>query len=230
MLFIRRNKSDRPFTDTKILQSTIKNGAHDITIVRGTVDDIQAVLHLLDTAVQWLVSHDRTEQWGAAPFSENPQRAEQLRQFATTGHGLWLAIKVANNMHSLRQNRLSNSKPETMNGEAQGAIVGALAIGERAPYVAPVSEPELYVRLLVTDRQCAGNQIGKRLLDHARELASKTGVSLLRVDCYAGGDGKLIQYYESQGFKRFESLNIEGKWPCQVLAQRLDTMKGEERH
>ena len=114
-----------------------------------------------------------------------------------------------------------------MNGEAPGVIVGALALGERTPYVTPVSEPELYVRLLVTDRQCAGNQIGKRLLDHARDLASKAGVSLLRVDCYAGGDGKLVQYYESQGFKRFESLDVEGKWPCQVLAQRLDEIEGE---
>ncbi|CAG7961762.1 unnamed protein product [Penicillium nalgiovense] len=209
--------------------NAITNGVHDITIVRGTVDSIPAVLRLLDTAVQWLVSHDRTGQWGAAPFSENPQRAEQLREFATTGQGLWLAVKVANNTPILRQDGLSNMNPQTMNGEAPGVIVGALALGERTPYVTPVSEPELYVRLLVTDRQCAGNQIGKRLLDHARELASKAGVSLLRVDFYAGGDGKLIQYYESQGFKRFESLNVEGKWPCQVLAQRLDEMEGEER-
>ncbi|KAJ5393510.1 uncharacterized protein N7487_011151 [Penicillium crustosum] len=207
----------------------ISNGAHDIIIVRGTVDAVQAVLHLLDTAVQWLVSLDRTGQWGAVPFSENPQRAEQLREFATTGHGLWLAIKVANTMPILPQNRISNTEPQTMNREAPGVIVGALAIGERMPYVTPVSEPELYVRLLVTDRQYAGNQIGKRLLDHARDLASKAGVSLLRVDCYAGGDGKLIQYYESQGFKRFESLNTEGEWPCQVLAQRLDEMKEGRR-
>lgn len=193
------------------------------------MDAVQAVLHLLDTAVQWLVSLDRTGQWGAVPFSENPQRAEQLREFATTGHGLWLAIKVANTMPILPQNRISNTEPQTMNREAPGVIVGALTIGERMPYVTPVSEPELYVRLLVTDRQYAGNQIGKRLLDHARDLASKAGVSLLRVYCYAGGDGKLIQYYESQGFKRFESLNTEGEWPCQVLAQRLDEMKEGRR-
>ncbi|KAE8422207.1 hypothetical protein BDV36DRAFT_246151 [Aspergillus pseudocaelatus] len=209
--------------------NTINNGADDITIVRGTVDAIPAVLHLLDTAVQWLVSQDRTGQWGTAPFSENPQRAEQLRGFSTTGHGLWLAIKAENNIPILPQNRMSNIQPQTMDGETPGIIVGALAIGERSPYVPPVSEPELYVRLLVTDRRCAGNQIGKRLLDHARDLARNARISLLRVDCYAGGDGKLIQYYESQGFKRVESFNVEGEWPCQVLDQRLEEMKGEER-
>ncbi|GFF54138.1 hypothetical protein IFM58399_09751 [Aspergillus lentulus] len=207
----------------------IHNGFHDITIVRGTVDAVPAVLHLLDTAVEWLASQDRVGQWGAAPFSENPQRAERLKEFATTGLGLWLAIKGTDDTPMPGENRPSNINPQTMNGEAPGIIIGAVAIGDRMPYVPPVSEPELYVRLLVTDRRWAGNNIGKRLLEHARDLANRAGVSLLRVDCYAGGDGKLIKYYESQGFKRSESLNLEGDWPCQVLAQRLDQVKGEER-
>jgi N-acetylglutamate synthase-like GNAT family acetyltransferase len=193
-----------------------------MAIVRATVDDVPKVLHLLDAAVKWLVSRDRVGQWGAAPFSENSKRAEQLREYATTGLGLWLAIKMADDTV------ISNIQPQTMNGEAP-VIMGALAVGEKMPYVTSVSEPELYVRLLVTDRQWAGNKIGERLLDHARDLANGAGVSLLRVDCYAGGDGKLIQYYESQGFKRSELLNLEGHWPCQVLAQRLDEVKGEEQ-
>jgi GNAT superfamily N-acetyltransferase len=211
---------------TKSPESTIHNGFHDIAIVRGTVDDGLAVLHLLDTAVKWLVSRDRIGQWGAAPFSENPRRAERLKEFATTGLGLWLAIKVADGT-PMDQNRPSNILPKTMNREAPGSIIGALAVSERMPYMTPVSEPELYVRLLVTDRRWAGNEIGRRLLEHARDLTNGAGASLLRVGCYAGGDGNLVQYYESQGFKRFESLNLEGDWPCQVLAQHLHEVKGE---
>ncbi|KAL1863800.1 hypothetical protein Plec18170_000640 [Paecilomyces lecythidis] len=215
-------------------QSTIHNNSHNIAIVQAAEDAIPGVLHLLDTAIQWLVSHDRTAQWGAAPFSENPQRAEQLKEFATTGLGLWLAVKIVDDDTPMLPgpDRLSNSdniNMQTANGDAIcGVIVGALALGERMPYVTPVSEPELYVRLLVTDRQWAGKGIGKRLLEHARELANRAGVSLLRVDCYAGGDGKLVQYYESQGFRRWERLNPKGDWPCQVLAQRLDEWKREE--
>ncbi|KAJ6149122.1 Acyl-CoA N-acyltransferase [Penicillium samsonianum] len=206
--------------------NTIHNGFHDIAIVRGTVDDVPAVLHLLDTAVKWLVSRDRTGQWGTGPFSEYPRRIEQLKEFATTGLGLWLAIKLADGT-PMDQNQPSNILTKIVNGEASGSIIGALAVGERMPYVTPVSEPELYVRLLVTDRQWAGNEIGKHLLEHARGLANGAGVSLLRVDCYAGGDGRLVQYYESQGFKRFERLNLEGGWPCQVLAQHLHEVKEE---
>lgn len=223
-----KDKRERSFTDTKSFESTLHNSSQDIAIVRATVDAVPAVLHLLDTAVKWLVSRDRVGQWGAAPFSENPQRAEQLQVFTTTGLGLWLAVKVADDTTILDQNKLSNTNPQTITGDVPGVIIGAIAIGEKMPYVPPVSEPELYVRLLVTDRQWAGNAVGKRLLEHARDLANGAGISLLRVDCYAGGDGKLIQYYESQGFKRSQSLNPKGDWPCQVLAQRLDEVEGEE--
>lgn len=183
------------------------------------MDDIPAVLHLLDDTVKWLVSRGNTRQWGTEPFSENPRRAEQLREFATTGLGLWL-VKDADSTPT-DQDQRSNISPETTNGEAPGSILGVLAVGERMSYVPPVSEPELYVRLLVADRRCAGKKIGTRLLEHARELAKGVGVSLLRVDCYAGDDGKLVKYYESQGFKRSDSLTLEGGWPCQVLVQHL---------
>ncbi|KAJ5259396.1 hypothetical protein N7478_012377 [Penicillium angulare] len=202
--------------------NAIKNGSHDISIVRGGVDDGPAVLNLLDTAVTWLASQDRTGQWGASSFSQNPKRVEQMTEFATTGHGIWLAIKNTNDTHIDDQNGLHNTQPQIINGLSSGSVVGAIAIGDRSDYVAPVSEPELYIRLLVTDRQCAGHGIGKRLLDHARELASRAGISLLRVDCYAGDDGKLVKYYESQGFERVEGSTMNGDWPCQVLAQRLN--------
>ncbi|OQE37658.1 hypothetical protein PENCOP_c009G02961 [Penicillium coprophilum] len=203
------------------------NDVHDITIVRATVEDAPAVLNLLDAAVKWLVSHDRVGQWGTSPFSENPRRTEQLKEFATTGHGLWLAVKANSDAAPIDENRFSNIPRKTTEEKTSGSIVGALAVGDKMPYVTPVSEPEMYVRLLITDRRCAGKGVGKRLLEHARELAKGVGVSLLRVDCYAGDDGKLVEYYESQGFKRSELLNNEGDWPCQVLAQHLHEVEEE---
>lgn len=182
--------------------------------MRATLDDIPVVLNILDTVVEWLVSRGETRQWGTTPFSELPRRTKQLEEYATTGLGIWLAIKVADGT-PMGQNQHSKS----MNGGAPRTIIGALAIGERASHVPPASEPELYVRLVVTDRQWAGKGVGKRLLEHARDLANQAGVALLRVDCYAGGDGKLVQYYESQGFKRSESFSLESGWPGQVLAQ-----------
>ncbi|KAL3480736.1 hypothetical protein BJX99DRAFT_7145 [Aspergillus californicus] len=203
----------------------------EIAITRATVADTPAVLALLDTAVKWLAAHNRIGQWGTTPFSENPQRAERLREFATTGYGLWLAVINPTTTTGNTDDASFNVTPQTTTNrededeekeETPGIIIGALALGEKMPYIPAVPEPELYVRLLVTDRQWAGRSVGQRLLEHARGVARRDGISLLRVDCYAGGDGKLVQYYESQGFERSEWLESESGWPCQVLAQRLD--------
>jgi GNAT superfamily N-acetyltransferase len=86
--------------------------------------------------------------------------------------------------------------------------------------VQPASEPELYVHLLLADPARRGAGVGAQLLEHAREEAFERGIELLRVDCWAGGDGRLIAYYEAQGFTRTATFDADG-WPGQVLEQRL---------
>ncbi|HZX08704.1 GNAT family N-acetyltransferase [Kribbella sp.] len=170
-----------------------------ITIRRAGRDDVPAVLSLLDGATAWLVARGRTGQWGTAPHSTSPARIAQVSGFADDGE-LWVA-------------------------QRDGRVVGALAVGAAMDYVPPATEPELYVRLLVTDRASAGQNLGGALLDHARELARANGVRLLRVDCYAGDDQALVRYYERQGFTRdaeFAVPRVNGPdWPGQVLSQRL---------
>ncbi|TCO40598.1 N-acetylglutamate synthase-like GNAT family acetyltransferase [Kribbella antiqua] len=168
-----------------------------ISIRRAGHSDVPAVLALLDGATEWLVSRGRTDQWGTEPHSTNPRRIAQITGFADDG--LWVA-------------------------EADGRVVGALAVGAALPYVPPATEPELYVRLLVTDRESAGQGIGADLLDHARGLAREAGVGLLRVDCFAGGDGALVRYYEKQGFTRDAEFAVPvngSEWLGQILIQRL---------
>jgi GNAT superfamily N-acetyltransferase len=169
-----------------------------VTIRLAGRSDVPAVLALLDGATEWLVAQGRTDQWGTERHSTSPRRVEQITGFADDG-GLWVAA-------------------------ADGRVVGALAVGAALPYVPPATEPEVYVRLLVTDRAWAGQGIGAELLDHARGLARTAGVGLLRVDCFAGGDGALIRYYEKQGFTRDVEFAVPvsgSEWRGQVLSQRL---------
>lgn len=157
-----------------------------------------AVLAMLDRATEWLVARGRADQWGTAPQSADPRRVAQVTEYAD-GDGLWIA-------------------------ELDGQPAGALAVGAARPYAPPATAPELYVRLLVTDRPHAGRGVGGALLDHARALARQRGVEMLRVDCFAGGDGDLVRYYESQGFTRTETFTVDtprGPWPGQLLVQRL---------
>ncbi|MEV6301152.1 GNAT family N-acetyltransferase [Actinoplanes sp. NPDC051861] len=169
---------------------------YEMRIRPGSLDDVAAVLRLMDGAVEWLVSQGRTGQWGTAPMSGDPARIARFTAMAEQGE-----LHIA-----------------TIGDE----VVGVLGVGPAMEYVPAAAEPEVYVRLLVTDRARKGSEIGARLLDHARDIARERGVVLLRVDCYAGADGALVRYYERQGFTAAETFQV-GEWPGQILAERLDS-------
>lgn len=104
--------------------------------------------------------------------------------------------------------------------DADGRIRAALVLGEPMPYVPPATEPEVYVRLLIAARDARIRGVGRRLMTFADERARAAGVKRLRVDCYGGGSGDLVRFYESCGFERLSTFDVEG-WPGQLLGRSL---------
>lgn len=54
-------------------------------------------------------------------------------------------------------------------------------------------------------------------------------MSLLRLDCYAGGDGALVRYYESVGFEQVTRFTVElfgAPYTGCLLEQRLPKLTG----
>jgi GNAT superfamily N-acetyltransferase len=99
-----------------------------------------------------------------------------------------------------------------------------MVVGDSPVYVSPGREPNLYVLALVSSKEHpAGRGAGRLLLDHARAEALKRGLGLLRVDCWAGGDGALIRYYQSAGFTPTERFMV-GDWQGQLLEQRVSAL------
>ena len=167
----------------------------------GTLEDVGAVLALLDGAVEWLVAQGRTGQWGTEPWSTQPALVERVTDRARRGE-----LRVA---------------------VLEGEVAGALSVSETASdHVVPAGEPELYVNLLTTGRRFQGLGVGAALLAEARAEARRRGLPLLRVDCYAGDDRKLVAYYRSQGFAELAPFTVRRRdrpdWPGMLLAQRLD--------
>jgi GNAT superfamily N-acetyltransferase len=116
------------------------------------------------------------QQWGSEPWSTMPRRIAQVTE-ACALPGAWVA-----------QNE-------------QGDVRAFLALGESMPYVPAPTGPELYVRVLVASRDVRVRGIGRRLMAFADEQARAAGVDHLRVDCYAGGSGDLVRFYESCGIR-----------------------------
>ncbi|MEU1906250.1 GNAT family N-acetyltransferase [Streptomyces hygroscopicus] len=170
---------------------------HPIRIRQGGPADAPAILDMLDAAVAWMNDRGNTEQWGTTPYSRTPGGVARVERY-TTENSPYVA-------------------------ELDGTPVGALVLDSgpspRMP-IAPAGEPERYVRLLVSDRRHAGLGIGAALLAHAAEEARRAGVRLLRVDCWAGGGGELVAFYERNGFTPTDRF-LSGTWPGQVLAMRI---------
>ncbi|MCG0288283.1 GNAT family N-acetyltransferase [Streptomyces sp. PSAA01] len=169
-----------------------------IDVRPGSPADAPAILDMLDSAVAWMNARGNTEQWGTTPYSQKAGGVARVQRY-TTENAPYIA-------------------------ELAGTPVGALVLDSgpspQMP-IAPAGEPERYVRLLVSDRRRAGLGIGAALLAHAVEETRRAGVGLLRVDCWAGGRGELVAFYERNGFTATDRF-LSGSWPGQVLARRVD--------
>ncbi|CAM5428544.1 GNAT family N-acetyltransferase [Kitasatospora aureofaciens] len=167
----------------------------------GGLADIPDILSMLDGAIAWLAAQGRTGQWGDQPFSTNPARVEHIEQYAAEPFLIRLAV------------------------DDEGRTVGCCVLAEEpGKYIPLVDERELYVRHLVTDRSRKGSGIGAALIADAVEEARRRGIGLLRVDCYAGADRKLVGQYRALGFTETVGFEVEqptGTWPGQVLEIRL---------
>ncbi|WP_328890870.1 GNAT family N-acetyltransferase [Streptomyces sp. NBC_00316] len=170
---------------------------HGIRIRPGNLADAPAVLDMLDSAVAWMNDRGNTEQWGTTPYSKKPGGVARVEGYLTEN-----APHIAE-----------------LGGTPVGALVMDSGPSPQMP-IAPAEEHERYVRLLVSDRRYAGRGIGAALLAHAVEETRRAGVELLRVDCWAGGGGELVAFYERNGFTPTERF-LSGAWPGQVLALRV---------
>lgn len=170
-------------------------GREGWVIRRASAADAPAVLQVFDDVIAWFVGTGNNGQWGTEPWSALPRRVAQVTE-ACSMPGAWVV-----------------EAPE-------GRVLAALVLGKPMPYVPKASEPEVYVRLLIAARDARARGLGRHLLAFADERARAAGVKRLRVDCYAGGTGDLMRFYEACGYQRISTFNLEG-WPGQLLGRRL---------
>jgi GNAT superfamily N-acetyltransferase len=175
----------------------------------ATAADLDSVFVLLDAAVAWLAANGREDQWGTRPWSQNPAAVERVRGRIAAGR---LHVAETEDGHELLG--VIAYEPET-----PAPIAKLLGISDPA-------EPQIYITNFVGSRSPRGRGVGGLLLDHARAAARARGIRLLRLDCYAGGDGALARYYERAGYRPvgdFPALDDDGRTsPGRLFELRLD--------
>jgi GNAT superfamily N-acetyltransferase len=173
---------------------------NEIALRPGTPDDFPALLQMFDDAVAWLTARGSAGQWGTEPWSGIPLQVERVREMAGSNR-----LQVA---------------------EVDGVPAGVSITQGTCPRHVPSSgEPEIYLGLLLISRRFGRLGVGGRLIANVFDEARQSGVGLVRVDCWAGGDGNLVRYYESQGFTRTVQFEVEVRnapWIGQVFELRLD--------
>ncbi len=170
-------------------------GSDSLAIRRASAKDAVAVLQVFDEVIAWFVAIGNHGQWGTEPWSMSPRRVVQVTE-ACALPGAWVV-----------------EGPD-------GRIHAVLVLGEPMPYVPAATEPEVYVRLLIAARDSGVRSLGRRLMAFADERARALGVQRLRVDCYGGGSGDLVRFYESCGYERLSTFDVDG-WPGQLLGRSL---------
>jgi len=172
-----------------------------ISIKEATLrTDTAFIIACFDAALPYLASIGCEGQWGTKPFSERKWFCDEISGFVEgdrdLGKGIaWIAdVEIEVEGHS-------ETKPA-------GAIV-LTTTGHQAPQSVSPSVKEVYVKFLIADRRLgvASKGVGAHLLDFAKEVTRREQIKLLRVDCWSGGNGGLV----NQGFVRDKFLQYPDK-------------------
>ena len=187
----------------------MKESMTSVKIRLAQESDLAPVLAMFDGIMEWLVAQGRTEQWGTEPWSKRRELVQRVEDRITRGE-LRVAVEPG----------------EVAAGPAESVLGVVSFSGQCSDYVSSPPEPELFINLLGTARPAKGRNVGGVLIGEARAEARRRGLRLVRVDCFAGDDGRLRDWYLSQGFEAVEPFTVSrpGRpdWPGMLLQQYLE--------
>lgn len=192
--------------------------------------DLAPVLAMFDGIMEWLVAQGRTAQWGTEPWSKRRELVQRVEDRIARGE-LRVAVEprpaaAGDGVGGVGGDVGDGGGGGADGGDADEDVLGVVSFsGQCSDYVSSPPEPELFINLLGTSRQAKGRNVGGVLIDESRAEARRRGLRLVRVDCFAGDDGRLRDWYVSQGFEAVEPFAVRRPglpdWPGMLLQQYL---------
>lgn len=152
-------------------------------IERAQIDDLPAVLDVLDELAAWLQQRGIT-QWPIKFSGEGDWREERLRSYVEDGE-CWLVRAD------------------------DGEVAATFTTGGPDPHFAHgwPDDPDkgLYVYRMAVRRKYAGHSMGTKILDWCGGRAAALGYDWLRLDCHRK-NRELQLYYEEHGFEHVDTV------------------------
>ena len=162
--------------------------------------DAAQILAVTDEATVWLVDHGLSEQWGGEPPSSESAFVSRVSSWIRDGQAM-VAIDASGDLHGY-------------------AVSGSFPPPYFDPTVARRAVEDAYYVYTVASRMRPESRgVGRSLIMWAAEQARSSGVTYLRLDCWAE-NAALRAYYQDLGFEECDTYVDEG-WPGAVMQLRV---------
>jgi ribosomal protein S18 acetylase RimI-like enzyme len=170
-----------------------------LTIRRGTLADVDAVLGLVTGAARWLAERG-SDQW-----QYTTERHRLAIERATKRGEVWVVI------------------------DDKGAIVATVTLNAYADpeFWSAEDDPDdaLYVHRMAVARTAGGQEVGAALLDWAARQAVDAGKKWLRLDAWANNTA-LHDYYRNHGFQPVRLLHFTQRGSGALFQRSATTQLG----
>ncbi|KAH7069797.1 hypothetical protein BKA63DRAFT_88880 [Paraphoma chrysanthemicola] len=199
----------------------------DASLVEG---DDSFITSVFDASLAYLESIGSLAQWGSIPFSQRPGWIEGTKKQIEESERNHIsnvtdALRIfileaelagqANVAHDLKDMHLRVSDE----GRCYVSVAFAFVRGSWFPTYLPATivsqagqmlKENLYVEVMVNDNRTKNTfrGVGAALLQEVQNQARSWGKKALYLDGWAGNNGKLIRYYEQQGFQKVEDFSL----------------------
>lgn len=213
--------------------------------IRGLDDlasDGKFMIDAYDSTLPQLAAIGSVGQWGLEPFSEKRDQAErekvvrQAKRYQDTGEGDPVRIfLIEAEIDAADLSELPDSVSVRAGAEAGKTLlaVGTVMLSEGIYpyYLRPHFNQDavrnaldgtadyVYLEALITDYRAGKwrKGAGAALIEFSKGYCREKGKRILYGDSYSGNDGKLVKYYEGQGFHvvdYFVAVKPDGStWP-----------------
>ncbi|KAK4442829.1 hypothetical protein QBC34DRAFT_223737 [Podospora aff. communis PSN243] len=200
-------------------------------------DDALFIAAAFDSCIPHLATIGSATQWGTEPISERPNFHEQrtssiaeAAEYLRTGAGKPVRVLIIDaetpsggwvpvGSSTLRGNYFSKYLLEQKHLEHETKREGNW----------------MFLEVLVTsfseEARPYRKGAGAALVKHAKAWAEELGMDVMFVDCWAGNEGKLVKFYEAQGFEKVDGFEVErpdGRDPWPGMFLRMDIGKSDD--